>query len=172
MKLLQVVASALAGLGIAAALAAVPDIADPAAGGAGMAAAASATSDAASRLAVPTPVPTPAATRAAGPVAPAAAATDETQTAQQRAIVRAVRASDLTSRMPDAAYTVRSIHVSDEGTWATAMLVPDDPGTIEPAVVLVRHASGRWSVSDLGTFEVGCERVPSTVHAELHIGCS
>ena len=169
MKLLQVVASALAGLGIAAALAALPDIADPVAGGAVTAAAASATRDTAgSRL----PVPTPTATRVAGPVAPATASTDETHTAQERAIVRAVRASDLTSRMPDAAYTVRSIHVSDEGTWATAILVPDDPGTIEPTVVLVRQSSGRWTVSDLGTFEVWCERVPSTVLVELHIGCS
>lgn len=168
MKLLQVVASALAGLGIAAALAAVPDIADPAAAGGPAAEPVTAVVTGS-----PPQYPTLQATRVVGPAAPTSGGpTDETGTPVQRAIVRAVRGSDLTSRMPDAAYTVRSIHVSDQGTWATAILVPDDPGTIEPAVVLVRQASGRWTVSDLGTFEVGCERVPSTVLVELHIGCS
>lgn len=159
MKLLQVVASALAGLAIAAALAAVPDIAAPAR-----------QSDAPAALPVAAGMHR-AAAAAVAPVARPTPQADAASTPVQRAIAAAVRTSAYTAQVPDSAYGVRSIRVADDARWATAVLVPTDPDALDPAVALVERRGQRWGVADLGTFEVGCEVAPATVLRDLRLDC-
>lgn len=167
MKPLQILASALSGLAIAAALAAVPDIAEPAQSRASAefpaAASTRATGSAttAQPVAASTPAPPPALSR---PL-------DAASTPAQRAIAEAVRTSPHTAQVPDTAYSVRSIHVADDATWATAVLVPTDPDALDPAVALAQRRGQHWQVADLGTFEVGCELAPASVLRELGLDC-
>lgn len=159
MKLLQVVASALTGLAVAAALAAVPDIAAPAQ---------SSVAPAARPLAAEARQASGAAvSRTPRATAPA----DAASTPMQRAIVEAVRTSAVTAQVPGSAYGVRSIHISDDATWATAVLVPIDPDALDPAVALAQRHGQRWQIADLGTFEVGCDLAPAGVLRELRLDC-
>ena len=158
MKLLKVVASVVTGLVIAAVLAAVPDIAAPA-----------------QTEVVPRASARVAASAAAGrtPASPmrVEAATDAATTPTQRAIVVAVRDSAHTAQVPDTAYSVRSINVGADATWATAVLVPTDPGALDPAVALLQRRGTDWQIADLGSFEVGCDLAPAPVLRELRLDC-
>ncbi len=87
-------------------------------------------------------------------------------------IARAVRTSPLLGEVQPDSIRVTDIHVSTiDPTVAVARIIPTG-GETDPATVLLRHGGNGWTVVELGTAEVGCDKLDNpAVRDELGLIC-
>ena len=118
----------------------------------------------------PTPIPPSTSSQAPTPVRPARS-TGATRPADARtwvAISQAVHASPLTSAVPDGDYVVVGVRLSaHDEHWAGGMLEPRKQDALQPAGVLLHRVGDTWTVSDLGTAQLGCGIAPAAVLQDL-----
>ncbi|TWP35535.1 hypothetical protein [Leekyejoonella antrihumi] len=81
-----------------------------------------------------------------------------------KAITAAVLHSRLLGDVPASDVTVSAIRL--HGSWAGAVATPRD-GRTDPAQVLLHRVGSAWTVTSLGSYEVGCGAVSSTVRHQL-----
>lgn len=108
--------------------------------------------------------------KAPTPVRPSTS-TGATKPADSRtwvAISQAVHASPLTSAVPDGDYVVVGVRLSaHDEHWAGGMLEPRKQDALQPAGVLLHRVGDTWTVSDLGTAQLGCGIAPAAVLQDL-----
>jgi hypothetical protein len=118
----------------------------------------------------PTPIHPSASSQAPTPVRPSTS-TGGTKPADARtwvAISQAVHASPLTSAVPDGDYVVVGLRLSaHDEHWAGGMLEPRKQDALQPAGVLLHRVGDTWTVSDLGTAQLGCGIAPAAVLQDL-----
>ncbi len=86
-------------------------------------------------------------------------------------VTQAVRTSPLLGEVPPERIQVVDVHVSTiDPTVAVAHVVPTG-GETDPATALLTHPNDRWSVVELGTAGVGCDRLSVAVQHELGLDC-
>jgi hypothetical protein len=117
--------------------------------------------------AAPRPSTSPSTTKPLRP-SPATRVTKPVDARTWAAISRAVHESPLTSAVPDGAYVVVGLRLSGHDEhWAGGMLEPRTKNALQPAGVLLHRAGDTWTVSDLGTAQLGCGIAPLPVLRDL-----
>jgi hypothetical protein len=87
--------------------------------------------------------------------------------AEAAGIVVAVTTSGLVAGIPDGVVVSR-IRVSElRPEWAFVALRPARAGAAGPAVGVLRRTPSGWVLDQVGTYDVGRERVPPAVQAEF-----
>lgn len=62
----------------------------------------------------------------------------------------------------------------DSKEWASALITGKDPQgiTIQPAFAIFHHAGAKWTLVEVGTSGVGCEKVPIKPLTQIGGNCS
>ena len=96
-----------------------------------------------------------------------AAAKATTKSTTKAEITRAVERSPMLGEVPPTGVVVSQIKVSSiNHSWASALVAPKS-SDVDPAQVVLHHTSKGWTVSDLGTDQVGCSLLKAKVRTEL-----